>query len=164
MYQILFGFVIFSKLGPVALLDPSLPTKKIFFLKNGPFPASFSLFSSFLQTVNSKHMFNKSCRWLNLNPGPLVLEATTLPTAPQPLPQMMSQFLHQNLDSSFCFQKLGMGGPLRFQWTGPRTKIYNLRQLRDGIFGHWNFCLNLFSNCTVTFVLYFIFSLPLTLF
>ena len=25
-----------------------------FFKKNGPFPASFSLFSSFLQTVNSK--------------------------------------------------------------------------------------------------------------
>ena len=38
----------------------------------------FSLFSSFLQTVNSKYMFNKSCWWLNLNPGPLVLEATTL--------------------------------------------------------------------------------------
>ena len=31
-------------------------------------------------------MFNKSCRWLDSNSGPLVLEATALPTAPQPLP------------------------------------------------------------------------------
>ena len=31
-------------------------------------------------------MFNKSCRWLDSNPGPLVSEATALPTAPQPLP------------------------------------------------------------------------------
>ena len=53
---------------------------------NGPFPASFSLFPSFLQTVNSKYMFIKSCRLLDLNPGPLVLEATALPTASQPLP------------------------------------------------------------------------------
>ena len=29
------------------------------FLKNGPSPASFSLFSSFQYTVNSKQMFNK---------------------------------------------------------------------------------------------------------
>ena len=28
------------------------------FLKNGPFPASFSLFSSFQYTVDSKQMFN----------------------------------------------------------------------------------------------------------
>ena len=32
-------------------------------------------------------MFNKSCRWLDLNPGPLVTEETALPTAPQPLPR-----------------------------------------------------------------------------
>ena len=29
-----------------------------FFLKNGPFPASFSLFSSFQYTVDRKQMFN----------------------------------------------------------------------------------------------------------
>ena len=34
-------------------------------------------------TVN---MFNKSCRWMDSNPGPLVSEATTLSTVPQPLP------------------------------------------------------------------------------
>ena len=58
--------------------------RSVFFL-NGPFPASFSLFLSFLQTVNSKKMFNKSCQWLDSNLGPLILEATALPTAPQPL-------------------------------------------------------------------------------
>ena len=31
---------------------------KICFLKNGPIPASFSLFSSFQYTVDSKQMFN----------------------------------------------------------------------------------------------------------
>ena len=31
-------------------------------------------------------MFNKSCWWLDSNPGFLVLEATALPTASQPLP------------------------------------------------------------------------------
>ena len=65
----------------------------VFFLKMGHFRPLFSLFSSFLQTVNRKHMFNKSCRWLDSNPGPLVSEATALPTAPQPLPQMFSKIL-----------------------------------------------------------------------
>ena len=32
-------------------------------------------------------MFNKSCRWLDLNPGLLVLEPPTLPNVPQPVPQ-----------------------------------------------------------------------------
>ena len=50
---------------------------------NGPFAASFLLFSSFLQTV---HMFNKICRWLDSNPGPQASEATALTSAPQPLP------------------------------------------------------------------------------
>ena len=31
-------------------------------------------------------MFNKNCRWLDSNSGPLVSEAPTLPTAAQPLP------------------------------------------------------------------------------
>ena len=30
--------------------------------------------------------FNKSCRWLDSSRGPLVLEATAMPTEPQPLP------------------------------------------------------------------------------
>ena len=35
-------------------------------------------------------MFNKFCRWLNSNRGPLVLEATALPTEPQPLPHVVN--------------------------------------------------------------------------
>ena len=57
-----------------------------FFLKNGPFSTSFSLYLSFLRTVYSKNVFNNSCRWLDLNSGPLVLEATVLSTVPQLLP------------------------------------------------------------------------------
>ena len=33
------------------------------FYKNGPFPASFSLFSSFQYTVDSKQMFNINKFW-----------------------------------------------------------------------------------------------------
>ena len=42
-------------------------------------------------------MFNKSCWWLNLNPGPLVLEATTLPTVPQPLSKPCHYLRHIEL-------------------------------------------------------------------
>ena len=54
------------------------------FLKNEPFPVSFSLFSSFQYIVDSKQMFNINffCQSLNSNCGPLVLDATTLPTEP----------------------------------------------------------------------------------
>ena len=55
---------------------------------NEPFPASFSLFSSFLQTFNSKRLLNKSYWWLDSNPGFLVSEATALSTVPQPLPNI----------------------------------------------------------------------------
>ena len=61
----------------------SKPWPIICFL-NGPFTAYFSLFSSFLQTVNNEYV-QKSCRWLDSNPGPLVSEATALSTLPQPL-------------------------------------------------------------------------------
>ena len=33
-------------------------------------------------------MFNVSCQSLDSNPGPLLLEATALSTAPQPLPKI----------------------------------------------------------------------------
>ena len=48
----------------------------------------FSLFSSF---QNSKQIFNKFCQRLDSNHGPLVLEATALPTEPQPLPAILLQ-------------------------------------------------------------------------
>ena len=65
------------------------------FLKNGPFLASF-LFSSFQYTVDTKQMFNNYinfCRWLDLNCGPLVSEATALPTEPQPLPLLCNVYI-----------------------------------------------------------------------
>ena len=57
---------------------------KIGFYKNGPFPASFSLFSYFQFTVDSRQMLiiNFFCQWLDSNLGPLVLEETVLPTEP----------------------------------------------------------------------------------
>ena len=45
----------------------------------------FSLFSSFQQLIVNMFII-KSCRWLDLNYGPLVSEVTALPTEPQPLP------------------------------------------------------------------------------
>ena len=49
---------------------------------NGSFLASCSLFLSFLWN----NWCIKFCWWLHLNCGSLVLEATTLPTEPQPMP------------------------------------------------------------------------------
>ena len=49
----------------------------------------FFLYFRLFNTVDSKQMFNKFCQWLDSNCGPLVLEATTLPTEPQPLPWMI---------------------------------------------------------------------------
>ena len=52
------------------------------FFKNGPFPASFFLYFRLYNTADSKQMLNKFCRWLDSNRGPLVSEATALPTEP----------------------------------------------------------------------------------
>ena len=52
---------------------------------NGPFRPLFHYFRLFI-TFDSKHMFKINfCQWLDLNCAPLVSEATTLPTDPQPL-------------------------------------------------------------------------------
>ena len=55
-------------------------TNKIFF--NGPFPASFFFIFDF-STVNSSFVHCKILWWLSSNWGPLVLEATGLPTESQ---------------------------------------------------------------------------------
>ena len=79
------------------------------FKKMGPFPASFSLFSSFLQlTVNL--FVIKSCQWLDSNHGPLVLEATALPTETQPLPTLVPHFCEgpeQTFLNFFILRKYG---------------------------------------------------------
>ena len=78
-----------------------------FFLKNGPYLASFSLFLSFQNSVYSKQMFNINinfCQWLDLYRGHLVSEATALPTEPQPLPK---KFKVQNcLKRTKIYQKM----------------------------------------------------------
>ena len=58
-----------------------------FVLKVGHSRSLFVYFRLF-NTVASTQMFHiKVCRWLDSNRGPLVSEATALPTEPQPLPK-----------------------------------------------------------------------------
>ena len=57
----------------------------IFFYKLA-IPGLFFLYFRLFNIVDSKQMFNKFCQWLDSNRGPLVSEATALPTEPQPLP------------------------------------------------------------------------------
>ena len=54
------------------------------FFKDGPFSASFSLFSSFLFNYN---WYTKLCWCWDLNHGSLVTEETALPSEPPPLPR-----------------------------------------------------------------------------
>ena len=59
--------------------------RQVINLKNGTFPASFSLHSCFQQSA--VNMLNiKYRRWLDSNPRPLVSEVAALPTEPRPLP------------------------------------------------------------------------------
>ena len=69
------------------------------FLKNGLFLASFSLFLSF-QYSFLQLIVNQICRWLDVNRGFMVLEATVLPTEQQPLPYMLKHYFGRNLDFS----------------------------------------------------------------
>ena len=61
--------------------------KKVFVFINGLFSASFSLFLSFQYSWQETNIQYKFCRWLDLTRGPLVSEATAVPTEPQPLPK-----------------------------------------------------------------------------
>ena len=54
---------------------------------NGTFATCFSFIFTFSTNSLTVNMFNKSWRWLESNPGPLVLDVTALPTVPQPLPR-----------------------------------------------------------------------------
>ena len=58
----------------------------------------FLLLLPFQYTVDSKQMFNikiNFCQWLDSNHGPLVSEATALPTEPQPLPNVVHKFMQK---------------------------------------------------------------------
>ena len=59
------------------------------FLKNGTFSDSFSLFLSIQYSLQKTKVQYKFGRWLDLNHGPLVSEATALLTDPQPLPRLL---------------------------------------------------------------------------
>ena len=50
------------------------------------------VFSTHSWQKTNVHYINKFCRWLDSNRGPLVLEATALPTEPQPLPNFYGLF------------------------------------------------------------------------
>ena len=63
-------------------LDCSLVWEIFFFSKDGPFPASYSLFLSFLRI----QLVGIILLMLGFNSKSLVLEATAQPTEPQPLP------------------------------------------------------------------------------
>ena len=54
------------------------------FFKDGPFPACFSLFSSFLYFLYN--WLTKFRRWWDPNRGSVVLEVTGLPTEPHHFP------------------------------------------------------------------------------
>ena len=62
-------------------------------------------------------MFNKSCRWLNSNPGPLVSEATALPTVQQTLPGKICYLSFQIIVKFFPLEpfRLGKGGQI-LEW------------------------------------------------
>ena len=64
-----------------------------FLFLNGPFPASFSLFSSFQYTVDSKQMFdiNKILPMTGFEPQ---ASGIALPTEPQPLPNSNISLWH----------------------------------------------------------------------
>ena len=54
--------------------------------------ANHGLFFYVFSTLSSKYFHYKFCRWLDLNCGSLVLEATALPTEPQPLLPPINKF------------------------------------------------------------------------
>ena len=68
----------------------SFITRWIHLLKNGPFPATFFLIFVFSTQLTENKCSIKVCRWLDLNRGSLVSEATALPAKPQPLPKLSS--------------------------------------------------------------------------
>ena len=78
----------------------------------------FSIFYKQLSVI----MFNKSWRWLDVNSGS---EATTLPTAPQPLPSLMrTKVISTNLDRKLVFLSLALGLALPIiEWWATSTKV-----------------------------------------
>ena len=90
------------------------------FFKDGPFPASFSFFSSF-------PMYNwliKICQCLDSNCRSLVLERTALPTEPQPLPGFGFSYANNSATEKLFSCQSGILG---FNPTG----LFNLQTTSD---------------------------------
>ena len=108
--------IIIKTIGIMTPVKMTIAQTTLVFLKNGPFPSSFSLFLSFQYTVDSKQIFNKYiyfCQWLDSNRGPLVLEATALPTEPQPLPNTLGTLSnHSHLVRTHLLTPLPLLWPL----------------------------------------------------
>ena len=79
----------------------SLVTNVSFFLMDHSRPLFFILFFSW----QLKNVRNKNCWWLDSNPGPLVSEATTQPSGPQPLPKLWLMLPFTQLPSVNVFTK-----------------------------------------------------------
>ena len=80
------------KLGSCELtqsIGSRIAFKLVFFKKMGHFQPLFLYFCLFYKQLTVTRL-NKSCRWLDSNPGPLVSEATALSTVPQPLPYKLT--------------------------------------------------------------------------
>ena len=100
--------------------------------KNGPFPASFSLFLS-VRPFKVNMFIIKFRRWLDSNRGPLALEATALPTEPQPLSRHLmlgqrSRFLEWRPLIFYFFSKwaiLGLFFILFCSFSNKQYKFYN---------------------------------------
>ena len=90
----------------------------IVFLKNGLSPPLFLFFRIF-STSLIQLIVNKIWRWLeDSNCGSLVLEATTLPTEPQPLPKLLFFFKKWAIPGLFLF--IFVLFTFQFKW-----QIYN---------------------------------------
>ena len=78
---------VLGQLLSISGVSKSLSMDASSFFKNGPFMVSFSLFLSF--QYSWQLMFNINFwQWMDSNRRPLELEATALPSEPQPLPRM----------------------------------------------------------------------------
>ena len=92
---------------------------KLLFLKRaipGLFFFIFRLFNTQLIVYNNCSILINFCRWLDSNRGPLVSEATALPTEPQPLPKSINVTFW--LKMHYClFQKvMWLFWPIRFYY------------------------------------------------
>ena len=116
----------------------SFITRWIHLLKNGPFPATFFLIFVFSTQLTENKCSIKVCRWLDLNRGSLVSEATALPAKPQPLPKDTPFSYLVDIVSDNCSKNTKLASVFRLKslhlinrmevnfWSVISTKCYRL--------------------------------------